>query len=346
MLFRYFLKRFFFLFVFTLAGLIPLFASCDVVVRLASMPFSFQILKLFWFMLPLVCLFAIPIASCFAVGITVGNLFSRNELLLFQFFPQSRRVLECSVFLFSIVLTILFTPLLFRWAPESYWRGKQLLIHAAQQQIENLPAQQFHQIASRGTIFFEDKKHDDLGNTRFIHVLLMVREKNDKQYLVTAKSGVLRDGVLTLFDGTIYNNSLKTHCVATCKSLDIAFEKIFFESAGSIKKPPKFMSLHELRNRFSHDKHAWKELHKRLVQLLWQFLLPILIFLGMMIFAKQKSNILLSVVLSGAFFLFSYISVNMAYFFLQQTWLSLSIFYGTPFVILLAFYLWYRRKWG
>lgn len=315
MLLRYFLKRFALLFFMTLAGLIPLFASCDVVVRLASVPFSFQILKLFWFMLPLVCLFAVPIASCLAVGMTVGTLFSRNELLLFQFFPQSRRTLERSVFLFSLVLAIVFIPLVFRWAPGSYWRGKQFLIRAVQQQIENLPAQRFHHIASRGTIFFMDKGRDDTGHTRFRDVLLMVREKNDKQYVVTARSGVLQQGVLTLFDGTIYNNAIKNHCLATFKSLEIAFEKMFFQGSDVVKKPAKFMSLHELRGVAARDNRAWKELHKRFIQLLWQLLLPILIFLGMMIFARQKSNILLSVVLSGAFFLFSYISVNMAYFF-------------------------------
>lgn len=285
-------------------------------------------------MLPLVCLFAIPIASCLAVGMTVGNLFARNELLLFQFFPKSRRTLERSVLFFSFVLAIVFIPFLFRWAPGSYWRGKQFLISAAQQQVENLPAKQFHNIASRCTIFF---------NERFRDILLMVREKSDKQYLVTARSGALEDGVLTLFDGTIYSNSIKNHALATFKSLEIAFEKMFFGDAGVIKKPPKFMSWSEL---WADASKFFREFHKRFLQLLWQLLLPILIFLGMMIFAKQKSNILLSIVLSGALFLFSYISVNMAYFFLQNTWWALTIFYGLPVLFLLVFYWRYRRKWG
>jgi len=334
-----------FVFTVTLAGLIPLFASCDVIVRLASVPFSFQILKLFWFMFPLVCLFAVPIASCLAVGMPVGNLFARNELLLFHYFPQARRQLELVVFCFSLMLAIVFIPLLFRWAPGSYWRGKQFLIRAVQQQIENLPARRFHQIASRGTIFFKDKGRDESGNTSFSDILLMIREKNDKQYLVTARSGVLLDGVLTLFNGTLYNNVLKNHCIATFKSLEIAFEKMFFQNGGVVKKPTKFMTLSELRNTMASSDNSWKELHKRFVQLLWQLLFPFLIFFGMMIFARQKSNILLSVVLSGAIFLFSYLSLNMAYFFLRRTWWVVTIFYCIPWLIFIIFWMGYRSKW-
>lgn len=349
MVLKYFFKRFLFIFAVSLAGLIPLFASCDVVIRLASVPFSFQILKLFWFMLPLVCLFAVPIASCLAVGMTVGTLFARNELLLFHYFGGARRKLELAVFLFSVVLALVLVPLVWSWAPGSYWRGKQFLIRAAQQQIENLPAKRFHNIASRCTIFFKGKGVGDDGNTRFQEILLMVREKDDKQYLVTARSGLLREGILILFNGTIYNNALKNHCIASFKTLEIAFEKMFFEATatdGVVSKPTKFMTLSELRRASERDDRAWQEMHKRFAQISWQFLLPILIFLSMMIFAQQKSNILLSVVLSGSFFLLSYISLNMAYFFLRRVWWAVTIFYSVPWVLVGLFYWRYKRKWG
>ena len=100
LLFRYFIKRFFLLFVLIFVGLIPIFASCDLVVRLASVPFSFTILKLFWFMFPLVALFALPVASCLSVGATVGNLFVHDESLFFHFFPLARKQLAWAVLFF------------------------------------------------------------------------------------------------------------------------------------------------------------------------------------------------------------------------------------------------------
>lgn len=346
LLFNYFTKRFFFLFVLIFTGLIPIFASCDLVVRLASVPFSFTILKLFWFMFPLVALFALPVASCLSVGATVGQLFSHDESLFFRFFPIARKQLALAVLFFSFVLTALSFPLVFKWAPESYWHGKQFLIRAAQQQIENLQAKKFHQIASRCTIFFKNKTYSPDGIVEFEDLLLMVREQQKKQYVVTAQRAHLCKGTLVLYHGTIYSNAGQSYSIATFKSLEIAFEKLFLTSENLASKPVKFLSFSELRDQSLENSEAWREWHRRWARIFWQFLFPFLLFWGMMIFAKSKSNILINTVLSGFFFLLSYISINVAAIFLRNALWSLVIFYGIPVGITFVVYRLYVRKWN
>lgn len=307
-------------------------------------------------MLPLVAIFAVPIAGALAVALTIGNLFARDELLILRYFSQARRHLGGAVLIFSLFLVLIYAPLVFWGAPKGYWAGKQFLIRAAHQQIENLPAKTFHHIASRCTIFFKNKERTETEDTRFEDILLMVQEKKKKkvtkgdnpavkEYLVTARHGMLQKGVLVLFDGTIYNNAIGDHCVAVFKSLEIAFEEMFFGSANQLSKPVKFLTINELPAVSSDNISAWKELHKRSGQILWQLLLPILVFLAMMLLARQKSNLLLGVVVTGVLFLVSYISVNMAYFFLSPAWWRLGVFYGVPLGVFFALGGLYKRRW-
>lgn len=346
MLLRYFLTKFFIRLLLLLVTLVPVFSSCDMIARLASVPFSFQILKFFWFMLPLICQFALPIASSLAVGITVGNLFARDELLLLHYFPDVRRKLELAVWIFSFFLILLFIPLLFKIAPASYWEGKRFLIRAAQVQIENLPPKQFHQVASRCTIFFKDKKKEEVGEkTKFKHILLMVRQKNNKEYLVSAEEGEVHDGTLTLSIGTIYNKDIKNECVAGFKKLEIAFEKLFFDAEKKAKKPTKFLTWQEMvqKEKASDNFNKFKELHKRVGLVLWQLLFPFLMLWIIMLFGQAKSNLLMSVLVGGGLFLGSYIHVNMAYF-ISGTLLSV-VFYCVPLVTATVLYVMYKKQW-
>jgi len=296
-------------------------------------------------MLPFVCIFAIPIASCLAIGTTVGNIFAKDELLLFRFFPQARKKLQIAVWSFAVVLAVIFIPLLFQWAPQGYWQGKRFLLKAMHLQIEGLPPKQFHSIASRGTIFFRDKDQTAKGNTKFTNILLMMRQKNKKQYLVVATFGVLHQGFLELFDGTIYTNETQSHYIATFQSLEIDFERMFLDAENNALKPVRFATFRELVKAKDKRDDSWKELHKRLAQILWQLLLPFLVFLSMMLWSRNRSNLLLSVLVSGGLFLGSYVSVNMAYFFLQRSLWSLVIFYGIPIGITSVLWLWYKRIW-
>lgn len=341
-LFRFFIKQLLSRFSLFFICLVPIFASCDIIVRLTTINFSFKFFRFFVFILPLVSVFAIPISVCLSVGITVGDIFSRNEFLFFNFFPSIRRRLEFAILVFAVIFSLFFAPLIFKWAPEGYWNGKKFLIHTIQRQIEDLSPQRFHQIASRCTIFFKKKKFDK--QCMFEDILLMMRDKNNKKYLITSRSGTLYKGILELFDGTIYNNDEKNHCVATFKSLEIAFERIFFGSDKKIRRAKKFLTIKELFKISESDDDAWKEIHKRFLQLLWQLLLPLMILWVMVIFSRQKSNILLGVVVSSSMFFLSYLNINMAYFFLSRTWWAITIFYSLPIALSFVLYKLYRSR--
>jgi lipopolysaccharide export LptBFGC system permease protein LptF len=293
-------------------------------------------------MMPMVTIFAMPIAAMLAVGITVGNLFVRDELLLFNYFPSVMRQLSRSVIIFSIILSALYLPIVFTFAPQGYWEGKRFLIKSAQLHIENLPAQEFHTMTSRCTIFFK-KKIVEKDKTIFKELLLMTKEKSGKQYLTTAKEGLLEEGCLNLLQGTIYNHATENHRIASFKKFMFNFEEMFFESDNSLLKPTKCMTLKEL---FASKVTVsqWQELHKRLIQIVWMLFFPILMLWLMLLLGRAKSNVLLSVVITGGLFLFSYITANMAHFFLSPVWYKLFTFYSLPFIVLLVVYAKKRRS--
>ena len=313
-------------------------------------------------MAPIISVFAIPIAGSLAVGITIGNIFARDELLLFHYFSEARKKIELAIWIFSFVLLIFYIPLLLKFAPEGYWNGKKFLISAAQGQIENLPANKFHQIGSRCTIFFQEKETctEKQKATTFKNIFLNVKQKNkkpdaknSKEFFVSAKMGKIKDGILTLENGNIYNKGVgsKKYYLTAFKALEIAFEKILLNKKNNfLEKPSKFLTGQEIIAIQHENGPAWQEFHKRLGQILWQLLLPFLVFWLMMILGRPKSNVLLSIVVSGGLFLFSYISLNMAYFLLKKPafgWFDvrLSIFYAIPLGTATLLYILYKKKW-
>ncbi len=349
---RLFLWEFFSRFFLFYLCLVPLFLSCDFIVRLAVAPFSIRLFKLFLFMVPMVSVFAVPIAASMSVGVVVGGTISRNEILMLRFFPSAKKSLELSLFLFAIVIASIYIPLVFNWAPNSYWKGKSFLVRTIQTHIENLSPKKFHPVASKCTIFFKSKNKNWGGNvssTRFDDILLMMRDKDEKKYLVTARYGILQNGVLELFLGTIYNEDNGTNgtkCIASFKSLEISFERMFFDKKNNLNRSKKFMTTRELLNEYYNNSNddAWREFNKRLIQIIWQIFLPFLVMFSMIIFGRQKSNILLSVVISAFLFLFSYLSINMAYFFLQKSLVYIVLFYSVPLVLFFFLCCKYRVK--
>lgn len=319
-------------------GLVPLFACADTLVRLMGVSFSFQLLKFFLFILPLVCVFAVPLATCLSVQLTVGNLFIGNEVLLLHFLLRARKSIGRAVGIFAIVLTLLYIPLVFEWAPNSYWNGKSFLLSIAQKQVEQMQPGVFHQLGSKASIFFKNKTKN-----AFSEMIISFREQQTP-YTICAQMGELENGILVLTNGAMHSWSGKREYQAQFETMELALEKIFLKNdGGSVQKPTKFFTYSELMA--AQDEPAFKEWHKRIVQILWQFLLPFLSLWAMLVFAQAKSNILLSIILSGFLFLFSYISLNSAYFMLYKSWWAISLFYSIPGVITIPSYILYKKRW-
>jgi|SaaInlStandDraft_4_1057021.scaffolds.fasta_scaffold03628_3 lipopolysaccharide export LptBFGC system permease protein LptF len=344
MLFSYYLKKFFFLFVCILAALIPIFASCDLMVRIIAIPITYKLCSFFLFIIPLVALFASPLAACLSVQVPLGNLFIADEIVNFYFWKRARRALFGSVAIFSFVISIFYIPLVFQWAPESYWRGKRLIIKLAQQHIENFESNKFHNIGGRATLFFKNKLILS-GKMQFEHIVFMFKEKDGQRSIVTAKQGDFLDNIFSLKDGALYRTDSEHHYVSSFKHLEVAANQIFGKKENTVFRHPKFLTLRDLLKQKELNDFAWKEFHKRLIQILWQILLPFMALFTIFIFGKKRSNILISIVLSGILFLLSYVSLNFASLLLDRNILSLLFFYCIPVGCMLVFYWAYRRKW-
>jgi lipopolysaccharide export LptBFGC system permease protein LptF len=344
MLCLHYLKRIVFLFIAILIGLIPVFASCDLIVRIIAVPLSFKIISFFLLIIPMVSLFAIPLATCLAVQIPMGNLFIEDEVLNFYFWRRARKALVVAVSLFSLLVSIFFVPLIFQWAPESYWQGKKLIVKLAQQHIENLEPNQFHTINDRAMLFFK-QKNTQQNIITFQKVLFMFKEKDGKRYVMTAESGEYAQDAFYLYKGSIYNTNEGQHYITSFKKLQVTMDKLFGKTKSTFSKQPKFMTWYDLVNNKDSNDVAWKEFHKRIIQIIWQLLFPFLALWSILLLARKKSNLLMSVILSGSIFLFSYITVNVGALLLHKSLFPLISFYSIPLVCAISLYMRYRKKW-
>ena len=240
MLFAYFLRRFSIYLVCTLIGIVPVFASCDMLVRLIAIPITHQVLSFFFFIIPLVAVFSIPISSCIAVSISVGNLFVADEILSLFFWRRARMALFAAVAVFSLFVGAIFTPLVFEWAPQSYWQGKNFIVELAKTHIENLEAGRFHTVCNMAMFYFESKQKDLSGVIRFNKVLCSFsREK--KRYFISAEHGTFTNGELAFFGGSLVHEDNGKRYVTSFQKMFVALERLVDSSADSIAKTPKFM---------------------------------------------------------------------------------------------------------
>jgi len=308
MLCFYFLKRFYLNFLFFFVILTGVFAVSDLVVRLPLISSWYVTPKLLFLMLPLMSQFAIPLASLLAISVIIGNLHIEDEILFFYFSSRARRVLHFSVLIFSLTIVALYTPLVFVFAPQSYKKGKEFVVKFAKEQFYQLESNRFHTPASGITFFFK-KKYVEKDRLIFEKLLLMFQEKaQNERYLINAKRGFLLQDNLFLEDGTIQNIGSSRQYFANFQSTEIDLTQFFdSEKSENLPKQLKFLTWKKLKKLRKYKHEAFMEFHKRISQILWQFLFPFFALWGMLLFSRKRSNMLISVAWSGALVLFSYI---------------------------------------
>jgi lipopolysaccharide export LptBFGC system permease protein LptF len=344
MLFRHFLKSFFIYFISVCVGIIPVFASCDMLVRLIAIPISLQVLSFFLFIIPLVALFAIPIASIASVSLSVGKLFVADEILSFFFWKGARRSLVLAVASFALLTGIIFVPLVFDWAPRSYWRGKSSVVELAKTHVENLEPGRFHTVGNAAMFFFrgKEKKSD---NTVYFKNVLCSFIKDKKRFFISAEKGTFSQGEVVFLHGSLIHEDGSQKYVTTFQKMFIAVERLVGSSNDLIHKTPKFMGLSELLQKKETNDSVWKEFHRRSIQSVWLFLFPFFALFSIILFARKKSNLLLSIVITGLLFLFSYISTNITVSLIQRSFVSIVLLYALPLCMLLPFGIGYLKKW-
>ncbi len=343
MIVGYFLKRFFAAFFIFIISLSLIFACGDVLVRLAALPSFFSLPHIFALMFPLMTLCSFLLASSLAVQYVVGSLFVENEILFFQFFSRARRSLHLIVLLFSITLACVYVPLVFNWAPASYWKAKHYILNSIKEQFEYLAPEQFHRITPRFTFYFKSKKTEG-SQTIFKNIILSVKESEKAHYFVTAQKCSIIGSQLVIRYGSVQTKSQSTWYSGTFERTNIDLNE-FLQDEKNKQRPVKFYTLKELLSKKKSDPKTFVEFHKRLAQVLWQLLFPLLALWGMLIVGQRHSTLLASLLVSGGLFLYSYIGLSLAQAFAKDLFVSLLCLYGCSSLAFILFFILYKRRW-
>ncbi len=344
MLFFYFLRKFYKNFILFFIAFVLIFAISDLFIRIPFLS-SLQVTPIFFLlMLPLMSQFSIPLASCLSVQMTCGNLHIADEVLFFYFFSSARKALRAAVLIFSLSIVVIYIPLIFIWAPQSYKKGKEFILNFAKDQFFQLEAGKFHTPVPGFTFFFKSKKTIK-GRLVFQKLLLMFNEKDGKKYLINAQNGFLLKDSLFLQNGVIQNLDSDKFYLGNFEQTEISLKKLFDkDQKRNIMQQLKFCTWKNLKKIKNKEGKAYIEYHKRIAQVCWQFLFPFLGLWGIMIFGRRKSNLLLSIFLSGALFLFSYISLNLAQILYKKSIFTIFLLYFPIILIGTIFYCFYRKK--
>lgn len=346
MLIRYFLQAFFsrsFLFFVILTGI---FASCDLFLRLPLIGSAWTIPVVFILMLPLMAIFSLPIATSLAVFATVAAHKVQDQLLFLSYSKKALRALLASVGLFSLITCLVYAFLAFKLVPESYHKGKQLLVKAAQEHLLKLEPNKFHTPFPAFTVFFKTRNYAKANSPQFSTLFLVYspnKKQHEEQYFFTAEKGSFCDNKLTLYNGAIHTFKQGHFHAATFAQTDIDFDAFIRENVGIVSLSNfKFWTWDKLFSQAHADSQACVELHKRIVQSLWQLLLPMVAFVWAWV--MPYVTLLSGLALCGSLYLSSYVLIALAQSYYQRVGFALALLYIPLIVMLLAMLFLFRRK--
>jgi lipopolysaccharide export LptBFGC system permease protein LptF len=291
--------------------------------------------QIFLVMLPLVGLFALPLASPLAVQMIAGSLIVKDEGLFLLFVRRARFALYQATLLFTLATVALYVPLVFFWAPASYSNGKELIIGYAYDQLQHLEARTVHSFLPGVSVYFE-KKSTTQEPTIFDNILLMLSPREHERYFFSAQCGELLKNHLILQRGSLVCGRQQDYYTARFSRATLDLVQLFNVDGKTQNSEAKFQDLPQLIDNFSSDQSTRTELFKRLAQLLWQLLLPfIALFLTLAYYRQRKNTVLLGIVTSGLLFFAQYASLALAQAVHQQPVLSLMIFFLPPIIFFL-----------
>lgn len=343
MITRFFITRFFYQFCLFFALIMLILGASNILVRLPVITAPSSVFWLFLTMLPLMALFAFPIASALAVGSVIGDMMIDDEILFIRFLRPLQWALYRSVGIFSLILTFIYIPLVLWWAPQSYFMGKQLLIAVAKKQLSNLEPQKFHTLLPGFTLFYHGKNTIH-RRTELERLFLTLRHKSGERTIFTAQKGYVHDDLLYLFNGSMHVISSERYYSATFKQSEIDINKLLaLEKHDSNIKHLKYLTLKALYNIKNETPDVYVELYKRIAQVMWQLLFPLFALWGIFLFGRAKSNVLINITWAGILFLISYISTGVAALVSNSPLFALCILFGPVFFIVIGLGSLYRR---
>jgi lipopolysaccharide export LptBFGC system permease protein LptF len=290
-------------------------------------------------------LFAFPLALSFSVFIPLGTLLIQDELILVSFMRSMRSSLHKAVLILAAGATVIYIGLIFQWAPQSYLLGKRMLLMIAQDHLLQLEPNKFHTPFPGITLFFKQKMSEEKTKDTFFSQLFLILVKDKEHYFFTAEKGHIKNGILYLFNGSVHTIGKHRQYTASFQETDINFRHFFYtDRLEQHLQQLKFVTWKKLFDLQANSNEAFFELHKRFAQILWQFLMPFLALFFIMAFGKNKSNLLMSMVMSGLFYLISYVSIACAQSFYAIPWLVILILYMVPLCLGTLLYFVYRAR--
>lgn len=342
MLIQFFIRRFLKQFLVCCTLVTGLLAASNLFVRLPGIMSIHVIPAVVMVMLPLVGLFAVPLASTLSLQLVIGELLIQDELLFLSYVKQARSALYKSIVLFTLLIMTLYLPLVLFWAPTSYNRGKQLLVSFACNQLKHLETKTLHTLIDEVTVYFKDKQ--SLGNTtQFKNIFLVLKNKTREQYFFTAREGILDDTTLQLVYGSVLIVHADECYTAYFEEAQVNLEQLLhIHEQDSHNHDAKFKILPQLLS--SSEKSMTVEFHKRIAQIMWQFLLPFMAFFLLMMRRNRTRSMLWSIIYSGMLFFAQYMTLTLAQAFQRSSVCMLILFYFSPCFLFILFW-YFSRKW-
>jgi lipopolysaccharide export LptBFGC system permease protein LptF len=345
MIIWYFCRRFLSAFLLVLVIMTSVLSAVNVVGKNIFLS-SDLVVALFLGALPFMAVFVYPFAllcGCLFISYATQH---NGEALLIDFFPRLRRQLATGFFFTSLIVTVIFVPLVLWFAPRSYDWGKQFLYTIAEQRLVALAPGFLHFPLPGVAVYFENIQQRE-GRTIFNNFFL-IQEKTKAippaiTFAMWGDCVVLSDKKLLFHAGSIVGIDKKT---ADADMGDFAFtaafeegvldlEKLFGVSKKIIQTPVKYQTIQQLWA--STQKDVLAEQWRRYIQILWVFLTPLLAYLLSMTTLAQK--ILSIIFVAGGWFFILYIILLMLSGCLRLWgFLGLYLLFLTPILITIGCY--------
>lgn len=328
MLITYFLRRFMQQASIYFAVLVALFLSCNLVTKLPVVYTFSTIPVLIWLLLPVMALFALPLAASMAVFSVVASHKIYDELLMLDFLPPARRALRRAGLLFALGTGLIYAILALCIAPNSYLASKKVLITAVKDQLVQLEPGIFHQPLPMVSFFVQEKHYDQvLHSTVFTNLMLVITQRSGEWLLFTAHQGFFYQGSLALCRGRLVALQGKQVHAAAFQRTYVNLES-YVGPGEQVKglSGAKFQTISGLLGIYSSNHEAYFELHKRFAQTLWHIILVLLALV--LAYLLQQSSLLASICWCGSIFLFSYIMVALGQTLQHVPILALALLYG------------------
>ena len=311
--------------------LLGLFLSCNIVIKMPIIHHAGILPVLIMLLLPVMTLFALPLASSMAVYITVAEHKERDELVIISFLSKAMQALRYSVVLYAFLCSVVYAIFAFYLAPQGYVLSKRLFFNVAKDQFLQVEPGVFHSTIPAVSFYVQAKKLTADKQTLFEKLILVLRKKNSEQLFIAADSGFFDERQLVLHNGHIV--SYKNEQVHTAFFKKTAIQIDAYIAPPQEKKlvmQSRFLTVNMLWAHTSDDYEMSFELHKRIVQTGWQFVLILLAFAYALI--RKKSSLLSCVLMCGMTFLASYLMISLAQGYTQHGLLCLGLLYG-PLVV-------------